>query len=178
MASAPSDDHAQPDGYDDIEHLERGRTEAHEVSWALRDLNRATADVERALAEHMHLRPMDYDAIGHLMESERSPLGTLELAARLRISPGSATELVDRLERAGHVARERSPRDRRRVQLTVQPQAVDQVIGGLTPLFRTLDDLADEYSEEQQRAIADYLRRAAAHTRTFMAGLDADNLPS
>lgn len=164
--------------YDDIEHLERGRTDAHEVSWALRSLNRANADVERALAEHMSLRPMDYDAIGHLMESERSPLGTLELAARLRISPGSATELVDRLEKAGHVARERSPHDRRRVQLTVQPPAIDRVLGGLTPLFRSLDALADEYTEEQQEVIADFLRNAAQRTRAFMATLDADTLPT
>jgi DNA-binding MarR family transcriptional regulator len=164
--------------FDDIEDLERGRTVAHEVSWALRALNRATTDMDRALAEHIRLRPMDYDAIGHLMESERSPLGTLELAARLRISPGSATELVDRLERAGHVTRERSPHDRRRVQVTVQPRAVGQVIGGLTPLFDALDALAEEYSPAEQQAITDYLRKAADRTRTFMASLDTDNLPS
>lgn len=162
------------DPRDDIEHLERRRTDAHEVSWALRDLNRATADTERALAEHMGLRPMDYDAIGHLMAAERSPLGILDLAIRLRITPGSTSELIDRLERVGHVARQRALEDRRRVQLTVLPRAIEQVVENLRPLLHALDDLATKYTPEEQRIIADYLRKAAAHTRTFAANLDPD----
>ncbi|WP_322410051.1 MarR family transcriptional regulator [Microbacterium invictum] len=160
------------------EELERSRTEASEVSWALRDLNRATADLDRALADHMRLRPMDYDAIGHVMDAERDPLGTLELAARLRISPGSATELVDRLEKAGHVRRERSRTDRRRVQVSVTPHAIAQVLGDLGPLFRLLDDLAAGYPPAEQEVIAGFLRGAAERTRTFMATLDADTLPT
>lgn len=105
-------------------------------------------------------------------------MGTLELAARLRISPGSATELVDRLEKAGHVLRERSQTDRRRVQVSVTPHAIAQVLGDLGLLFRVLDDLAAEYPPAEQEVIADFLRSAAERTRAFMATLDADTLPT
>lgn len=159
---------------DDIEKLERARTDAHELSWALRELSRANADMDRALAQHMHLRPTDYDAIGHLMDAEENPLGTLDLAARLRISPGSATELVDRLQRAGHVARERSAHDRRRVLVTVEPTAVETVIEDLSPLLTSLDELAEEFTSAEQEAIARYLRDAAARTRRFIAGLHSE----
>lgn len=158
------------------EELERTRVTASEVSWALRDLNRATTDLDRALARHMKLRPMDYDALGHLMDADDRPLGTVELAERLRISPGSATELVDRLTKAGHVSRGRSEEDRRRVQVSVTSSAVAHVLGDLGPLFERLDALVDEYEPEEQQVIGDFLRRAAERTREFIASLKADSL--
>ncbi len=46
-------------------------------------------------------------------------IGLREVAARERISPPAMTMHVDRLERAGFVARTPSPTDRRRVGLTL-----------------------------------------------------------
>ncbi|CAA9354351.1 MAG: Transcriptional regulator, MarR family [uncultured Frankineae bacterium] len=49
-------------------------------------------------------------------------LGPPELSARLGISSGSGTELVDRLEQAGQLVRQRDTEDRRRVLLQMTPR--------------------------------------------------------
>ena len=142
------------------EALERGRVSTHELSWLLRLNHRAAEELDRALASRLGLRPLDYDAMGAIMDSESDPVGPVELAHRLGISAGSATELVDRLERAGHVARERSAHDRRRVLVTPSPRAVDRLIGELQPLFERLDGLAEEFTPDEQRVIERFLRGA------------------
>jgi DNA-binding MarR family transcriptional regulator len=149
---------------DGIEQVERSRTAASEATWALRDVNRAAAEVDRALARRLGLRPLDHAAMGHVMGAG-SPLGPNELSARLGISTGSATELVDRLERAGHLRRERDPRDRRRTGLQPTDAAVGQILGELAPLVTALDDLAGEFTGEQLDLVVRYLRRAAGLLR-------------
>lgn len=142
------------------EELERARVATHDLSWLLRLNHRAAEELDRALASRLGLRPLDYDAMGAIMDSESDPVGPVELAHRLGISAGSATELVDRLERAGHVARERSAHDRRRVLVTPSPRAVGRLIGELQPIFERLDGLAEEFTPDEQRVIERFLRGA------------------
>ncbi|MGZ0148184.1 MarR family winged helix-turn-helix transcriptional regulator [Kribbella sp. WER1] len=53
-----------------------------------------------------------------LVAGERGqPLTAGQLSTELGLTTGSVTTLIDRLERAGHVRRERDPADRRRVIL-------------------------------------------------------------
>ena len=145
---------------DDVETRERARTEASELSWALRELNRAVAEIDHALARRLAMRPSDYAAMGHVM-SAQAPLGPAELSVRLGISTGSATELVDRLERAGHLERRRDSHDRRRVSLHATQPAVELILRELGPLFVDLDELAGEFTPDEQATVARYLRLAA-----------------
>lgn len=144
---------------DAVEGEERGRVVAHEISWALRAVMRSSAEVEHELARRLGLRPLDYAALTHVMTSEQ-PLGPAELSARLAISTGSGTELVDRLERAGHVRRGRDPNDRRRVGVHVTDETVARVLTALRPLFDELDDLAAGLSAQEQEVVIRYLRSA------------------
>lgn len=139
---------------------------APEVSWALREVTRLGAEVDVALAHRLDLRPMDNVALGHVMTAD-PPLGPAELATRLGISSGSGTELVDRLEGAGHLQRRRDPHDRRRVELHASGPAVQSVLRELAPLFAGLDQLADEFSTTEQETIIRYLRGAGARMRQF-----------
>jgi DNA-binding MarR family transcriptional regulator len=61
----------------------------------------------------------DNEALANLRDAGRS-LRMGEIAARLTLSAGGVTKLVDRLERAGHVSRAPDPDDRRatRVEIT------------------------------------------------------------
>ncbi len=151
---------------DRIEGVERARMTAEELSWALRTMNRASAEVDHSLSRRVQLRSLDYEAMGHIMD-EHDSLGPAELAGRLGISAGSATELVDRLERAGHVERRRDTADRRRVTLHARPTAVADILGELGPLFDSLDALALEFSPEEQAAVERYLRRATERMREW-----------
>lgn len=153
---------------DPVEARERGLVTATELSWALREVNRLSSEVDVQLAYRLSLRPLDHAALGHVMTAP-VPLGPAELSARLGISTGSGTELVDRLERAGHLERRRDPTDRRRVALHVSPRAVGAVLTELAPLFASLDALQDELTPEEQAVVVRYLRGAADRLRGFLA---------
>lgn len=47
------------------------------------------------------------------------PMSMRELARKASLGPSTLTSMLDRLERAGHVARQRSSRDRRKVVVTL-----------------------------------------------------------
>ena len=141
--------------------------QAEELSWSLRSLNRAATEVDHALAQRVGLRQLDYAAMGHVMDQEGSALGPAELGHRLGISTGCATELVDRLERAGHISRSRDETDRRRVSLLANKQAVDRILTELGPLFGSLDELSRSFTAEEQQVIDRYLRQAAQRLSDF-----------
>ncbi len=152
---------------DPEELAERALTAADDVSWAFREATRVTGELDAALARHLHMKQTDYDAMGHLM-SAPAPLGPNELARRLGITPASATELVDRLESAGHVRRERSALDRRRVELHADADSVGMIIGELQPLFAALDAIAADLDAEQRATVIAYLRAVSRATRDYI----------
>lgn len=149
------------------EARERAVVTAPEVSWALRAMLREAAALDVELARRLHLRLMDNLALGLVMDSD-ADLGPAELSGRLGISTGSGSELVDRLERMGHLERHRDSADRRRVSLRASPSAVQSVVGELTPLLASMDALAGEFTAAEQQVIVAYLRAAAARVRDFV----------
>ncbi|MEU1938696.1 MarR family transcriptional regulator [Streptomyces coeruleorubidus] len=72
------------------------------------------------------LHPTDVRALIHLLDAGREGVRATPgwLGAQLGVNSASTTALVDRLERLGLVRRERDTRDRRRVLLVVQDEAV------------------------------------------------------
>lgn len=152
--------------HDAVERAERARVAAHQLSWLLRAVIRASVEVDRELAHRLGLRPLDYAAMNHVMTSGQ-PVGPVELSARLGISTGSGTELVDRLEHAGHLRRERHPSDRRRVTLHATDTAVARILGTLRPLLDDLDALADDFTPAEQDAVTRYLRAAGQRLHRY-----------
>jgi DNA-binding MarR family transcriptional regulator len=144
-----------------VEAVERARLDASEVSWAVRAVVQAAADADVELARRLHMRPMDYAAVGHVMTAA-PPLGPLQLSHRLGISSGSATELVDRLERSGHLQRHRDDVDRRRVTLSLTPTAIDRLLTQLRPIVAAMDAVADKLSPEEQQVVTRFLRDVAS----------------
>jgi DNA-binding MarR family transcriptional regulator len=146
-----------------------GRPSVEPETTALRELQGAISDAELALARRMHLNPTDLSAMGHLAFAEES-LGTGELTGRLGISPAATTELVDRLERAGHVLRRRDDKDRRRVRLTPSASATEEVLAHLGPLLGALDQVVEDVPEEDREAIRRYLAAVTDVYRSWAAG--------
>jgi len=152
-----------------VEAVERSQMAASEVSWAVRALVQAAADADVELARRLRMRPMDYAAVGHVM-SAVAPIGPLQLSHSLGISSGSATELVDRLERSGHLQRHRDDADRRRVTLSLTPTAVERILDELRPLVAAVDAVAAELAPEEQEVVIRFLRRTAAALLDYAAG--------
>ncbi len=153
---------------DPVGRRERERVDASAVSWAVRELQRAQDEFDRALAQRLGLRPLDYAAVSHLMQAP-VPAGPVELAGRLGISTGSGTELADRLERAGHLHRRRDTTDRRRVVLELDEGSVARMIAELGPLLGDLERVASEFTDDERAAIVRYLVAVTERTRARAA---------
>lgn len=133
---------------------------------ALRDLQTAVTDAQLALARRMAMHPTDLSAMEHVSFAP-DPLGARELSERLGLSPSATTELVDRLERAGHLDRTRSAVDRRRIELHATPAAGTAVMAQLSGLLAALDAVVEGFDDEQRAVIRAYLERATAAYRAW-----------
>ena len=87
----------------------------------------------------------------------RSSSDSRELSTRLGITPAAATDLVDRLERAGHLERHRDGSDRRRVQLIPTSSALDRVSEELRPLTEALDSAAAGFTHSERAVLTRFL---------------------
>lgn len=122
----------------------------------LRQIQVAGSMAEQAMARRLAVNGTDLAAMGHISAAE-PPIGPRELSQRLGLSPAAVTEVVDRLETAGHLVRQRDTRDRRRVQLRPSASAVGRVMAELAPLTGELDGLAGSFDEDERSAIRRYL---------------------
>ncbi|MET8684326.1 MarR family winged helix-turn-helix transcriptional regulator [Streptomyces sp. NPDC004732] len=100
----------------------------------------------QAVADHLALHPTDVQCL-NLLGLEGGPVTTGRVAELTGLTTGSATRLVDRLEKAGYVVRERDTADRRRVLVATVPEKVAEfgrmwgkLSGGWYELFEGLDD--------------------------------------
>ena len=126
---------------------------------ALRALDTASTDAAGALARRMVMHPTDLAAMSHIAYAAQ-PLGPRELSARLGITPGAMTDVVDRLESAGHLMRRRDTTDRRRVQLVPTESANAEVRTQLAELLDALDTITAAFTPDERAAIQRYLSLA------------------
>jgi DNA-binding MarR family transcriptional regulator len=78
---------------------------------------------------HMKLNETDMRALRYIIASTNAdvPVTAGALSDHLHISTASTTKLLDRLERAGHVARRPHPTDRRAVTVEITPDTHREV---------------------------------------------------
>ncbi|WP_370250546.1 MarR family winged helix-turn-helix transcriptional regulator [Nocardioides sp.] len=146
-----------------------------ELGWGIREIKRAATELDRVFAARLGLHALDYQAMDRIMDAHETPLGTVELSTMLGISPGSATELVDRLERAGYVVRGRDTADRRRVRLEAPAERMAHILEGLQPMFEGLNDLAAGFTPTERDTIAAFLRGAVEVLQQHTARLADDD---
>lgn len=96
----------------------------------------------------------------HILQS-RGSLGTVDLAGRLGLAVPTTTELLDRLEDAGHVVRQRDERDGRRVRLAVTGTTTAAIVATIAPMISELDTVVDSFTPEEQAVILRFLGDAA-----------------
>ena len=82
-----------------------------------------------------------------------------QLATGLGVSQGWASRLVDEMERAGYVARERDPGDRRVVRVSLVPAAVERVEKAYRWRGDAVEAALEGMSPIERAAVAAFLRR-------------------
>ncbi len=88
-----------------------------------------------------------------------------QLASGLGVSQGWASRLVDEMERAGYVARERDPGDRRVVRVRLVPAAVERVEQAYRWRGDAVEAALEGMSPEERAAVARFLRRFVDEVR-------------
>ena len=88
-----------------------------------------------------------------------------QLAAGLGVSQGWASRVVDEMEHAGYVARERDPGDRRIVRVSLVPAAVERVETAYRWRGDAVEAALDGMSPGERAAVATFLRRFVDEVR-------------
>jgi DNA-binding MarR family transcriptional regulator len=130
--------------------------------------------VSQAAADRIGINATDLNCLNILSFSGHMTAG--ELARATGLTTASITGVIDRLEQAGYVSRERDPHDRRRVVVTlVLDQAIRNVASVFLPVLRDWRELAARYSDDELRLIVDFYARMEQVFRNHLDRLRADD---
>ena len=146
---------------------------AEELLRAIRRIVRRISDHSRRLSQEVGLtlpQLLVLRAIGRL--DEEAELTLARVSREVQLSAATVSRIVDRLERAGLVARERKAADRRKVCLSLTPAGVDRFQALPTPLQERFVARLGELSEGESQALLDALQRVL----TMMEEPDAEEV--
>jgi DNA-binding MarR family transcriptional regulator len=114
--------------------------------------------MSQAAADRIGINSTDLNCLNIL--SFRGQMTAGELARETGLTTASITGVVDRLEEAGYVRRERDPRDRRRVVVRlVLEAALRDVASVFLPMMRDWQQMAARYNDDELRVIVDFYGR-------------------
>lgn len=125
------------------------------------------------------LHATDVRALIHLLDAERSDVAATPgwLGRQLGMNSAATTAVIDRLERAGHLRRERGSEDRRRVRLVVSGPAVTlgwsffgPLIDGMLAAIAPFTDVELDTVARFLRAMADVAASAPRQATSDIAG--------
>jgi DNA-binding MarR family transcriptional regulator len=146
---------------------ERARLAA-EFGAALRRTGSLMQLMGQAAADRIGINATDLNCLNIL--SFRGQMTAGELARETGLTTASITGVVDRLEKAGYVRRERDSGDRRRVvvQLVLE-RAIANVASVFLPMVRAWQQMADRYTDDELRLILGFYDQMAQMLREHIA---------
>ncbi|MFE9371846.1 MarR family winged helix-turn-helix transcriptional regulator [Streptomyces sp. NPDC006711] len=112
----------------------------------------------QALADHLGLHPTDLQCL-NLLGLELGPVTTGRIAELTGLTTGSATRLVDRLEKSGYVTRRRDTGDRRKVLVEVVPARMAELGAVWGRLNGAWWEMFEAYEDDEIALIATHMRR-------------------
>lgn len=125
-----------------------------------------------AIADAIGLHPTDQECLDLL--DWTGPIAAGEIGTHLGLTSGAVTGLIDRLEEAGWVRRERDPRDRRRVIVHFSSERGAELWPLYQPLAEAINAYRDALDPKDLRVVVAFLEfanstiaEATAHARRF-----------
>ncbi|HTZ94463.1 MAG TPA: MarR family transcriptional regulator [Streptosporangiaceae bacterium] len=143
---------------------------ARTFAGAIRQTGSLMVLMTQAAADRIGINPTDLNCLNILSFSGQLTAG--ELAKATGLTTASITGVVDRLEQAGFVRRERDAQDRRRVVIHLEAQ---RVLGIVAPVFGPMmgawQRLADQYNDDELRLIVEFYGQLENIIRDHLARL-------
>jgi DNA-binding MarR family transcriptional regulator len=129
------------------------------IKESLNELGVQLSLLSHRVGAHLDLRGVDIDCLSLI--DRHGPLSPSALARRTRLHPATLTGILDRLERGGWVARERDPSDRRAVVVRTLRGRNPELFRLLAGMNTSMNDILRQYSTDELKVLADFLRRTA-----------------
>ncbi|RKN50680.1 MarR family winged helix-turn-helix transcriptional regulator [Micromonospora endolithica] len=126
-----------------------------EITAQLRRYSVDAQHIGHAFAGLHGLNPTDLHALIAVMDAELygEPMTPGRLGAQLNLSSGSVTALIDRLERGGHIRRDRDTADRRKVFLHYAERGAALAMDFFRPLGRRTDDVMSRFDDDELETV-------------------------
>jgi DNA-binding MarR family transcriptional regulator len=148
------------------------RDARRDVREGLREVGIQLAQLNRRVSGRLGLRDADMDCLDLI--SRLGPIGASPLAKVAGLHPATLTGVLDRLERAGWIVRERDPQDRRAVRIRALPERGKEVLAQFAGMNGAVQEICSHYDEEQLSVIADFLTRIAEAGQASTQALDEE----
>lgn len=136
----------------------------------LREWSTWTVLFHSAVAQRLGLHTTDHKCLDILMRVGPVPAGYL--AEVTGLTTGAITGVIDRLEKAGLVRREKDPADRRRVLVCVNTEEAMRRMG---PVFASIPlkdaEMLSRYSDAELSLLRDFIVRTKELTRQAITDL-------
>jgi DNA-binding MarR family transcriptional regulator len=116
--------------------------------------------VHQAVADRLGLNVIDLRCLRLARDAAEPTAG--HLAKITGLTTGTITGLLDRLERARFIRRERDPEDRRKVVVKVLPSAVEKIEKIMGPLSQDMNQALEDFTEDELRAVLKFFEVTAA----------------
>jgi DNA-binding MarR family transcriptional regulator len=108
-----------------------------------------------AIAHQLAMPLADVQCMGLLADGPSAPG---DLAARLGLTSGAMTKVLDRLERAGYVTRAADPADRRRITIAADPGGLARLAAHYAPMGEKMSRYLDQLSTADLAAVLAFMR--------------------
>jgi DNA-binding MarR family transcriptional regulator len=134
------------------------------IGQRLKTVSMLTRQIGRKIGESLGVNVTDMAALEFLLNN--GPVTPGQLAEHLKVTTAASTQIVDRLERAGHVARERRANDRRKICVVPVEASVDRAFAQLAPMIDGLDGVIAGLSPAERQVIESFLDQVVDVYRT------------
>jgi DNA-binding MarR family transcriptional regulator len=133
---------------------ERRRT-MNQITDTIREMGVVMTVLNLRAGEQVGLRDVELKALDVLMRD--GAMSAKALGQRLGMHPATMTGILDKLENAGWVTRERNPDDRRVVLIQPVRERVGEIVKLFTGMNAMAGSLLDRYDMDKLQAIAEFL---------------------
>jgi DNA-binding MarR family transcriptional regulator len=138
----------------------RRRRTTTAIKDSLRVLSIQLSLLNHQVSAHLELKDVDLHCLD--IVDRHGPLSPSALARRAGLHPATMTGVLDRLQRAGWVVRERDPdaADRRAVAVRALRDRKAELFKLYSGMNSSMDEICAAYTETELELLADFLRRA------------------